>query len=390
MSLTGGPAAAQGNQPSTTTVLVSPNPVLVPGEVVTFGVVVSGLGASPPTGTVTFTIGNVSPVTTLCAATLSGGTGSCTSNAVLPIGNDVITGTYSGDSTYATSSGSTTLTATYPPPFPTTTVSVSPTTTYHGAGVIYSATVSGDLGSTPTGSVFFTTGSTVLCTAILGASSLTASSGTCTATNAPVGEDTVVGTYSGDDNNAGSSGTTTLTIIPPPPPPSCNSASQAISQSHSTPHVSAANLGFTPLSSPIRIADTRTGATDPGIYAGDKLCSGGQLTIDMPVSVPSNAGAVVAELTAISPSAPGFLSAFAAGTTRPGTANVSFTSAQTVGNLVTVGLGTDPSTGLPALTIYNGSGTGAFTDFTLDLYGYYAPASMASGDAFVPVTPVRI
>jgi hypothetical protein len=60
---------------------------------------------------------------------------------------------------------------------------------------------------TPTGSVAFTIGSTTLCKAVL-----SGGDGACGATNAPVGTDTVTGTYSGADGYAGSSGTTTLTV----------------------------------------------------------------------------------------------------------------------------------------------------------------------------------
>lgn len=60
---------------------------------------------------------------------------------------------------------------------------------------------------TPTGSVTFTIGATRLCKAIL-----SGGDAACGATNAPVGTDTVTGTYSGGGGYAGSSGTTTLTV----------------------------------------------------------------------------------------------------------------------------------------------------------------------------------
>lgn len=60
---------------------------------------------------------------------------------------------------------------------------------------------------TPTGSVAFTIGSTKLCKAVL-----SGGDAACGATNAPVGTDTVTGTYSGGGGYAGSSGTTTLTV----------------------------------------------------------------------------------------------------------------------------------------------------------------------------------
>jgi hypothetical protein len=175
------------------------------------------------------------------------------------------------------------------------------------------------------------------------------------------------------------------------PHPNCNSSDHVSASRSNVTAAQASGLGFTSLSAPVRIADTRAGASDPATYAGDTLCPGGQLTVDIPsAQVPSGAGAIVAQVTAVSPSAPGFLSAFPAGTAWPGTANVNFTTGQTVGNLVTVGLGTDSVTGSPAITVYNGSGTGADTDFTLDLYGYYASQTTGSGDAYVPLRPSRI
>jgi hypothetical protein len=81
------------------------------------------------------------------------------------------------------------------------TASALPSPQTYGQSVTYSAT----LPSSATGTVTFTTGGTTLCTATLSALS-------CTATNAPVGTDTVTATYSGDSNFAPQTTTTTLTI----------------------------------------------------------------------------------------------------------------------------------------------------------------------------------
>ncbi|HUC37514.1 MAG TPA: hypothetical protein VMR97_10365, partial [Acidimicrobiales bacterium] len=64
-------------------------------------------------------------------------------------------------------------------------------------------------------------------------------------------------------------------------PSTCNPKDHAVkATSTSSPAaVSTSGLGFTPLSSPVRIADTRLGAGDPSTYAGDTLCAGGSLTI---------------------------------------------------------------------------------------------------------------
>ena len=62
---------------------------------------------------------------------------------------------------------------------------------------------------TPTGTISFRTGTTKLCTAVL-----SGGVAACGATNAPVGTDTVTGTYSGGGGSAKSSGTATLTVTP--------------------------------------------------------------------------------------------------------------------------------------------------------------------------------
>jgi Bacterial Ig-like domain (group 3)/Right handed beta helix region len=90
----------------------------------------------------------------------------------------------------------------------TTSVTLSPTTVTAGARVVYLVVVTPKSGTgTPTGTISFTTGSTSLCTAVL-----SGGVAACGATNAPVGTDTVTGTYSGGDGYAISSGTAILTV----------------------------------------------------------------------------------------------------------------------------------------------------------------------------------
>lgn len=99
----GGPGGRGGLSSTTTTVSTSTNST-TQGTSVKYSATVSG-GSSTPTGTVSFAAGS----TALCQATLSNGTGSCNASTA-PVGNDTITGTYSGDSTHHGSSGSTSLT----------------------------------------------------------------------------------------------------------------------------------------------------------------------------------------------------------------------------------------------------------------------------------------
>jgi Bacterial Ig-like domain (group 3) len=90
----------------------------------------------------------------------------------------------------------------------TTSVTLSPAKVTAGTRVVYLAVVNPKSGTgTPIGTISFTTGSTSLCTAVL-----SGGVAACGATNAPVGTDTVTGTYSGGDGYAKSSGTATLTV----------------------------------------------------------------------------------------------------------------------------------------------------------------------------------
>jgi hypothetical protein len=91
-----------------------------------------------------------------------------------------------------------------------TTVSVNPTSTSAGSPVTYSATMSSSSG-TPTGSVAFADGATALCSA-----NLVNGSGSCAASTAPVGNDTIIGTYSGSSLFATSSGSATLQVSQAP------------------------------------------------------------------------------------------------------------------------------------------------------------------------------
>jgi hypothetical protein len=169
----------------------------------------------------------------------------------------------------------------------------------------------------------------------------------------------------------------------------------AVAGAATAPHaLTTTGLGYTSLSSPVRIADTRAGATDPATYAGKTLAEGTGLTVDIPASagLPATASAVVVHITAVNPAAPGYLSVYPAGASNPGTANVTFGAGQTIGNTVTVGLGTDATTSATqALTVFDGPATGGGSvDFTADLEGYYAPQTGTSGGAYVPLSPVRV
>jgi hypothetical protein len=100
-----------GTTPSTTTARATPSSVMF-GHAVSLSATVTG-GALKPTGRVGFAIGSVP----LCTATVSAGSGSCRANVALP-GLQTVTATYSGDATYASSTGTTMITVSAPPPPP--------------------------------------------------------------------------------------------------------------------------------------------------------------------------------------------------------------------------------------------------------------------------------
>jgi hypothetical protein len=93
----------------------------------------------------------------------------------------------------------------------TTFASVNPATSTSGSSVTYSATVSSTQG-TPAGTVAFTVGSTALCDAVL-----SGGNGSCSATTAPMGSDTIVASYGGGPSFAPSSGSTSLNVGSPSP-----------------------------------------------------------------------------------------------------------------------------------------------------------------------------
>jgi adhesin/invasin len=97
--------------------------------------------------------------------------------------------------------------------------------------------------------------------------------------------------------------------------------------------------------------------------------------------VPAGATAVVVNLTAAHGTLPGYLTAYADGTTRPLASNLNFVANQTVANRATV-----PVSSSGQIDIYNLQGT---VNVDADVSGYYTGAG-GTGSAFVPITPQRL
>ena len=188
---------------TTTSVVSSPNPSTV-GQSVTFTATVAG---SSPTGTVAFFDG-ANTITGCGGVTLTSGSATCSTTA-LPAGNSqTITAAYAGDGRNTPSSGTTNQTVNPPvvvaPTSTTLTSSTNPST--FGQSVSLTATVTPVGGGTPTGTVEFFDGTTLLGTFALGGSGLSTSAlapnqaemSTSTLTQ---GTHSITAKYSGDPRN---------------------------------------------------------------------------------------------------------------------------------------------------------------------------------------------
>lgn len=134
---------------------------------------------------------------------------------------------------------------------------------------------------------------------------------------------------------------------------------------------------------PQRLFDTR-----PGEAAnGPKGKLGAEQTIDVQITgvagVPTNATAVVMNLTMADSEGPGFVTAWASGSSRPDTSNLNYVAAgQFRPNLVTVPIGVDGKVSLYALSPAHLLG---------DVAGYYVDADVpVAGGRLVPLSPSRL
>jgi|GEM_PF-5614795 len=137
--------------------------------------------------------------------------------------------------------------------------------------------------------------------------------------------------------------------------------------------------------SPVRIVDTRSGATDPPTYAGDRLGPNGSLTIPVVNAnndgVPSGAQAVILNITAVSPTAYSYLTVWPAGVARPNSSVVNFSPYEfSIATLTEVPLGQNGS-----ISVYNALGS---VDVLVDVEGYVEP-STPTPSTFVSFGPQR-
>lgn len=211
------PPVTQSVLPAQTATSISSemNPT-VAGEGTTFDIAVGAQapGAGTPTGTVQVSV-NGTPLGSPVA--LSGGTASV--NDALGAGTYTVTASYSGDSNFSTSSGSTMQNVLEDAT--TTSLVSNPDPSIQNQPVTFTATVTPNApgGGTPTGLVTFSTngGATVL-----GSASLSPSVNGVTASiqlaNLPLGDTNVTATYGGDGNFTGSASAAVDQSIQPAPP----------------------------------------------------------------------------------------------------------------------------------------------------------------------------
>lgn len=128
--------------------------------------------------------------------------------------------------------------------------------------------------------------------------------------------------------------------------------------------------GFTPLAAPVRVLDTRSGAP---------LGPGGSRTVDVRrAGVPAGATMAVVNLTAVDPTADGYLVAHRSDAAVPDSSNVNFLAGTTVADAAFVALAADGT-----FSVRNAFGD---THVLVDLTGYLAPG----GARFVASAPTRI
>ena len=190
---TSAPLTQTVNQAATTSKVTSSANPSVFGESVTFTATVKAVapGSGTPTGTVSFLDGS----TSLGTGTLSGGTATF-SISTLAVAAHSITVVYGGDTNFLTSTSGI-LTQTVKQAATTSSVSSSVNPSVSGQAVTFTATIApvSPGSGTPTGTVTFDDGSTVL-----GTVTLTNGTASFTTSSLAVGTHSIKAVYAGDTN----------------------------------------------------------------------------------------------------------------------------------------------------------------------------------------------
>jgi hypothetical protein len=150
---------------------------------------------------------------------------------------------------------------------------------------------------------------------------------------------------------------------------------------------------YNPLSSPARICDTRVG--NPSSLTGgsaqcngpndngDPLVAGGMISVQVAGvgGVPSNASAAILNVTDVNPTTAGYMTVFPSGTTPPTASNLNFAAGQVTANRVIVPLSANGS-----ITISSSQSA----DVVVDVSGYFSSTGGTGAQYTTEVEPVRI
>ena len=171
---------------TSTSVTSSKNPLPF-DEPVTFTATVKPTSTATPTGSVTFKNGSA----TLATVGLSSGKATYTTSS-LTVGSHAITAVYAGNTDYAASTSST-LTEKVSAQTTSTTLSTSLNPAPYNKAVSFTAMVKASATGTPTGSVTFKNGSTIMATV-----NLSSGKAVYTTSTLPVGGHTITAVYNGN------------------------------------------------------------------------------------------------------------------------------------------------------------------------------------------------
>lgn len=137
---------------------------------------------------------------------------------------------------------------------------------------------------------------------------------------------------------------------------------------------------------PERLLDTRNGTGAP------KGAVPNNGTVKLLVALgntflapPGDMSAVTVNITVVNPTAGGYVTAYADGTSRPGTSNLNYTAGQTVANSAIVPVAANGEIDLTNVTSATGS-----THLLVDVVGYYSTSRGWANSAFVPIAPSRV
>lgn len=138
---------------------------------------------------------------------------------------------------------------------------------------------------------------------------------------------------------------------------------------------------FTPLT-PGRLLDTRDGTGTDGVIAPVGPDSAIELQITGRQGVPATGVTAVAiNMTDVSPTRDGYLTAWPSGVGRPLASKFNFVAGQTRPNAVVVKVGANGK-----IALYNFAGR---TDIVVDVAGYWSDAGGTPGSSYTPITPTR-